>query len=413
MQQQSESLPFLADAVLFGNPQAVDEQGVGVDAAAAHLLDLAYFHAVAVEAGVEQGEAVGRAPALLARRGAGEQQDPVGDLGGGGPHLAPVDDVAPAVAAGEGGDAAGIESGVGLGHPEAADLLSGDEGREEARLLLLGAGDHDRHRSEDVEVNPGGRAHRAGGVRDRMHHHRRLGHPEAAPAVLGRHGDAEPAALGHGTAKLVRKCAVAVPGEPVVVAEAGGDAADALVDRTLVVGQSEVHGGVRGVRGAGAGGGEVGRLEVLDRAVRSSTVESSETMPRRGDPGIIATTCRHRQSGAMRFPVEGTVPGASLRPHARLEERGIHHQLVLLPFEPAGLAARRDIVEPLRIRPHCGTLGLAIGRVLVDPDVDILVRVAGLAGAVEQGLPEMAGLRSQALFGVERQVLGDGAGRQV
>ena len=91
---------------------------------------------VPVETGVEQGESVGRAPALLAGRGAGEQQDPVRDLRGRRPHLAPVDDVAPAVAPGEGGDAAGVEPGVGLGHPEAADLLAGDERGKEARLLL-------------------------------------------------------------------------------------------------------------------------------------------------------------------------------------------------------------------------------------------------------------------------------------
>ena len=102
-----------------GISKSVDEQLVGVDRLAAHLLDLAHLDRAAVEVGVEQAQAVGRLLHLLQRRGAGQQQDLVGDLRGRDPDLLAVDDVAVAVAHGAGLELRGVEAGVGLGDGEA------------------------------------------------------------------------------------------------------------------------------------------------------------------------------------------------------------------------------------------------------------------------------------------------------
>ena len=55
---------------------------------------------------------------------------------------------------------------------------------------------------------------------DRLHQDRRLGDAEPAAAIFLRHRDAEPAGLGHRLVKLVRKAALGVLLQPVIVAEA-------------------------------------------------------------------------------------------------------------------------------------------------------------------------------------------------
>ena len=94
MQDVGEALALLADAVLLGHEQAVDEDGVGVDRLAAHLRDAPHVDLGAVEVGVEDGDAVGRPRAVLELGGAGQQHDLVGDLRGRGPDLLAVHDVA-------------------------------------------------------------------------------------------------------------------------------------------------------------------------------------------------------------------------------------------------------------------------------------------------------------------------------
>jgi hypothetical protein len=82
----AEAVPDLADDVLVGHEQVVDEQLVGVDGVAAHLGDLADLHALAVHRREEQ-----RQPAVffarVARAGAGQQQHPLRLLRLGDPHL--------------------------------------------------------------------------------------------------------------------------------------------------------------------------------------------------------------------------------------------------------------------------------------------------------------------------------------
>ena len=85
--------------------------------------------------------------------GARQQQDLVRLHGFGDPHLAAVDHIAVAVAFGERGDPRRVKPGAGLGHPEADMHVAGRDGRQRARLELLGAVHHDRLHAEDGQVN--------------------------------------------------------------------------------------------------------------------------------------------------------------------------------------------------------------------------------------------------------------------
>jgi hypothetical protein len=60
-----EAAAFLAEAVLDRDFKILDEQFVGIDGLAAHLLDLMHRDALAVEIGIEQAEAVGRVSSPL------------------------------------------------------------------------------------------------------------------------------------------------------------------------------------------------------------------------------------------------------------------------------------------------------------------------------------------------------------
>ena len=197
VQQIVEALAFLADAVLERHLQAVDEDLVGVDRLAAHLVDLGDLDLGAVEVGVEQRQAVGRALALLLGRGAGDQQHLVGDRRRRGEGLLAVHDVAVAVALGLGVERRGVEPGVGLGDGEAALDLALDDVGQDALLLLLGAEHHDRVGPEDVEMDGRGALQGRARFGHGLHQHRRFGDAEARAAILLGHGDAEPAGIGH------------------------------------------------------------------------------------------------------------------------------------------------------------------------------------------------------------------------
>ena len=93
VQDVFEAAAFLAEAIFHRNFEILDEQFVGIDGLAAHLLDLVHRDAAAIEIGVEQAQAVGRALHLFQRRGARQQQNLFGDLRGRNPDLLAVDDV--------------------------------------------------------------------------------------------------------------------------------------------------------------------------------------------------------------------------------------------------------------------------------------------------------------------------------
>ena len=100
-----------------------------------------------------------------------------------------------------------VEPRVRLGDREACLVLAGDQRRQHAALLLVGPEHNDRLQSEDVHVDGGGPAHGRAGFGDRLHHDRGLGDAEASPAILRRHGNAEPARLRQRSMQLVRELA--------------------------------------------------------------------------------------------------------------------------------------------------------------------------------------------------------------
>src|SRR3546814_18984662 len=67
-------------------------------------------------------------------------------------------------------------------------------------------------------------------TRDVVHHRRRFGDTETRTAVFFGHRDTEPAAIGHRLVKRMRKNAVFVTREPVIVVEPGYDCANALAN---------------------------------------------------------------------------------------------------------------------------------------------------------------------------------------
>ena len=71
--------------------------------------------------------------------GAGEHEDPVGEVPGRGPDLLPVDHPLVAVEHGPAPEVAEVGAGVGLGVALAPDVLAGEDPREEVALLLVGA----------------------------------------------------------------------------------------------------------------------------------------------------------------------------------------------------------------------------------------------------------------------------------
>ena len=63
-----------------------------------------------------------------------------------------------------------------------------------------------------------------------MHHDRRFGHAQTRAAIGFRHGDAEPAGIGHGAVKLTRKDPVLIACQPIVIAKPGHNRAHPLAD---------------------------------------------------------------------------------------------------------------------------------------------------------------------------------------
>ena len=80
MQDVFKAAPLLADAILHRNLEILEEQFVGVDRLAAHLLDLVHGDPRAVEVGVKEAEAARGRLHVFQRRGARQQQNFFGDL---------------------------------------------------------------------------------------------------------------------------------------------------------------------------------------------------------------------------------------------------------------------------------------------------------------------------------------------
>src|ERR1700694_6172738 len=135
----------------------------------------------------------------------------------------------------EGFDAGRIKPGIRLSETETALVFACDQPRTPAGFLLRRALHDDGMRSEQIDMHRRRRRHSAAVACDFMHHDRGFGHAETRAAKFFRHRDAEPAGVGHRAMKLKWKYAVIVACQPVVVAEAGYDRADAFPDRAVIV----------------------------------------------------------------------------------------------------------------------------------------------------------------------------------
>ena len=114
----------------------------------------------------------------------------------------------------------GVEPGIGLGHSKAGLLLAGDQRRQKTPLLLVGAEHDHRVQPENVHVDRRGAAEPRTRLSDRLHQDRRFADAETAAAIDLGHRDAKPARFGHRPMELVRKAALGVLLQPVLIAKA-------------------------------------------------------------------------------------------------------------------------------------------------------------------------------------------------
>lgn len=241
VEQIPEALPLLADPPGGGHPQPVQDDLVGGDRVPAHLGDGPQPDGSGVQIGQEEGHAVGRLGHLLARGGAGDEDDHLRLTGLGDPHLAAVDDVVVAVPPGDGEDPRRVRPRVGFGDAEAdVQRAVGGAGQDLppqplAAVLDQGVEPEDRqvHRAAPVHPGPGGG--------DLLQQQGRLQDAEAATAVLLGDGHAQPAALGERLVERLREAARLVLLRPVGVGETRRQFAYGFPDGFLVLGELEIH----------------------------------------------------------------------------------------------------------------------------------------------------------------------------
>ena len=122
-------------------------------------------------------------------------------------------------------------------------MLAAHQRRQHARLLLIGAVHHDGMGPEQVDVDSRSGGERTARCRHRLHHQRGFGHPKPGAAQFFRHGDAQPATLGHRLVEVARESSVAVARQPVSVIETGADALYRVHQRGMVLIAVDCHDG--------------------------------------------------------------------------------------------------------------------------------------------------------------------------
>ena len=160
-----------------------------------------------------------------------------------------IREITVAAALGAGLQAGRVQTGVGFGHREAAFFAAGDQRREHARLLFVGAEDDDGVEAEDVHVNGGGAGHAGAGLGDGLHHDAGLGDAEAGAAIFRRDANAEETFGGQRLVQVVREGAVGVAGQPIGIVEPLAQPGDGVADGLLFGSQCEVHLSLRRSRG--------------------------------------------------------------------------------------------------------------------------------------------------------------------
>src|SRR5262245_32913592 len=132
-----------------------------------------------------------------------------------------------------------IETDIGLGNRETGLLVSLHQRRQKAPLLRLAAEHHHRIEAEDVHVHRRGAGKGRARLGDCLHHHGGFGDAEPRTAISLGNSNAEPAGIGKGAMKVVRKVAVTVSCQPVVIAELGAKLQNCRAD--FLLGRGQVH----------------------------------------------------------------------------------------------------------------------------------------------------------------------------
>ncbi len=134
-----------------------------------------------------------------------------------------------------------IQARIGLGHAKTGFVRAGDQRRQPAAFLLVGAEYDDGIQAEDIHVDRRRARHAGARCGDRLHHERGFDDTETGAAVLLRHGDAEPAVARERLMKIVREAAIAVFFQPIIGVKAGADFFDGCANRELLWRKREVH----------------------------------------------------------------------------------------------------------------------------------------------------------------------------
>src|SRR6266851_767712 len=251
VQDVFEAAAFLAKAILKRNLKILDEQFVGVDGLAAHLLDFMNRNAATIEIGIEQAETVSRILHFFQRRSACQQQNLFGDLGSGDPDLLAADDVFVAGSYRAGFQLRGVEAGIGFGDGEAGLLCPFDDRRQHPLALLVIAEHHNGTEAEHIHMHRGGAGHAGAGFRNRPHHDRGIHDPQTGAAIGLGNADAEPAGIRQGLVEVGRETALLVLLQPIGIVETRADLCHGVADRFLIGCESEIHGSQSlGVSGA-------------------------------------------------------------------------------------------------------------------------------------------------------------------
>ncbi len=135
---------------------------------------------------------------------------------------------------------AGVATGVGLGETECTERATGDQVRQPALLLIVGAESEDRIRTE---TDAGGQrdAHRLVDSADLFDRDAERGEVAVATTPLGREHQAEQAEVAHRLHRLQRKDVLLVPVRGVRGDLAFGKVSDNLAEGFMFGRQVEIH----------------------------------------------------------------------------------------------------------------------------------------------------------------------------
>src|SRR5271157_1077933 len=84
---------------------------------------------------------------------------------------------------------------------------------------------------------------------------------------------------------------------------------------------------------------------------------------------------------------------------------GRHHETIALLHQVRGLVCQLQIVQPFRVRHHCGASADSIRGILEGPEMHDGVQIAAFCVQVSKRRSKMTDLRRQAVLGIEIKLL--------